>query len=1017
MYTTPINFLTLELNFVYLEKIELHGFKSFANRTTIHFPKPPNPHNHGVTAIVGPNGSGKSNIIDALRWVLGEQSSKTLRGKKGQDVIFSGSKTKGRMGMAEVSLFFNNEDKRAPVDYSEVNITRRLYRDGESEYLLNNNKARLQDIVMLLAQCHVGQKSYSIIGQGMITEIINSTPTERKQFFDEATGIKQYQIQRDKAANKLQRTQENLEQSTQILEELTPRLRLLKRQVNKLEQRKIIESELQSYQSQYYSALWHNLETERQKAAHEIQHHKKNKKELEQKLNDIQVEIKNISDGESRHEMYTQLQNDYNELIFQKNKLTQELATIKGKTNIEYSKLGKQNLSWLELKEDEIQHKKSTSQQELEQLQTDINKKQIVLNELVQSLEKLSSEFDRIETALIQAQRDDNNNFVYKKPHIKALLRSKSQFPGIIGTVNELGYVADEHARALEVAAGRYTESIVTNDEDTAKDCIKFLRQNRLGTATFLPLTQIHERRIPEHTRQYTNTNGVLGLAIDLIKFDQKYYNIFSFIFGSTLIVDHIETAKKIGIGNERMITLEGDLLEKSGVIRGGFRRYRSEFTFGSSQGINALSSQKLDELESQRLDILQKKRHVETEQNQLRIEIEIHKSKQQLLQNTIKSLAAELQNIKQEIKEQEVSPEERDEMLEKYLRRKDEIQTTIEQLDTKLQTQRIKIDEFNTEEEKKKQHLFTLQHEMQDFQLQLNSVNTSINDFTIQITRIDTKKEDLTNELLEELGDNFHSLLTSTPQEINVEIVYNHIRSLKQKLSVIGGIDPEVIDEYNEVQERFTFLETQINDLEKALGDTQRIIKELDEIIKKQFESSFKKINKAFDHFFKKLFTGGKAKLELIQEEPAPKIIIDNEGNEIALEDDDEKQTRKKKVTTGIDIMASPGNKKITNMTMMSGGEKTMTSIALIAAIISNNTSPFVFLDEVDAALDEANSQRLAEILQELATITQFIVITHNRVIMHAADVLYGVAMGQDGITQMLSLNIAQAEQMAEKE
>lgn len=1002
---------------MYLEKIELHGFKSFANRTTIHFPKPASKKHHGITAIVGPNGSGKSNIIDALRWVLGEQSTKTLRGKKGQDVIFSGSKTKGRMGMAEVTLFFNNEDKRADVEYSEIIITRRLYRDGESEYRLNNNKVRLQDIVMLLAQCHVGQKSYSIIGQGMITEIINSTPTERKQFFDEATGIKQYQIRRDQAANKLKRTRENLDQSSQIVEELTPRLRLLKRQVNKLEQRKIIEKDLREHQGKYYSALWQNLESLKQKAVDESKVFEEKKRELDKKIAEIHSELSKLSDSDSRQEVYTKLQNDYNELIFTKNKLTQELATIKGKTNVEYSKLGKQNLSWLELKEDEIQHKREASRQELEGLTQEINKLTSSLSQKNETLTKLNSEFERIETALIQAQRDDNNNFVYKKPHIKALLQNKSQFPGIISTANELGFVEEEYARALEVAAGRYTEAIVTENENTARDCIQFLRQNRLGTATFLPLTKIRGRHISDSTRNLIDVPGVFGLAVDLIDFDDKYYDVFSFIFGSTLIIDHIETAKKIGIGNERMITLEGDLLEKTGVIRGGFRRYRSEFTFSSQQRTHS-STEKIDELEARRLEILQQKRTLESEVNQIRIDIEIRKSKQQLLTNTISSLEQEAQKIKQEIQEQEVSPEQRDEMLQKYLVRKEEVRNEIEKLDETLSRQRSKIDEFNQEEEKKKQKLFALQHELQELQLQLNDINKSLNEYQIQITRIDTKKEDLTNELLEEIGDNFHSMLSSEPQEINVEAIYNHIRSLKQKLSVIGGIDPEVIDEYNEVQERYDFLSTQISDLEKALTDTQKIIKELDVIIKKQFESSFKKINKAFDHFFKKLFVGGKAKLELIHQESVTKTIIDDQGNEIELPDDTDDEgatTKKQKITTGIDIMASPGNKKITNMTMMSGGEKTMTSIALIAAIISNNSSPFVFLDEVDAALDEANSQRLADILQELCEITQFIVITHNRVVMHAADILYGVAMGQDGITQLLSLNITEAEQMAE--
>jgi len=992
---------------VYLEKIELHGFKSFAHRTTIHFPRPTKTNHHGITAIVGPNGSGKSNIIDALRWVLGEQSTKTLRGKKGLDVIFSGSKTKSRMGMAEVTLYFDNKEKVAPIDYSEIIITRRLFRDGESEYLLNNNKVRLSDIVMLLAQCHVGQKSYSIIGQGMITELINATPTERKAFFDEATGIKQYQIQRDKAANKLKRTQDNLEQSVQILEELQPRLKLLQRQVNKLEQRKLLEQDLREYQSQYYRSLWQNLHTQKQQYEHNFSTVDAQRQQKTADLEKIGEALQALSATASRQEKYTELQNAFNELIFAKNTLTQELATIKGKTNVEYSKIGKQNLSWLELKEDEIRHNLDTKHQELTQQEDGItqltSKTQLLQTELEQFKKKLQT----IEDTMVQSQKDGNQNFVYKKTHIRTLLKQKNSMPGIHGTVNELGFVEKPYARALEIAAGRYTESIVTDNENTARDGINFLRENRLGTASFLPMSKIRGRRIPHSTEKYLDMPGVIGLAYELVSFDEQYDDIFSFIFGSTIVVDKLETAKKIGIGNERMITLAGDLVEKTGVMRGGFRRYTTEFTFKSAPSAANLNDQQLEQLEQERIELLRSIQEHERNLNQSKIDTEIEKSKVQLHKNTIASLSSELQKIQTEIKEQDLSGTDKSDVLEKYIARKDEITTELEQLEEKISSQRTAINDFNAQEEQKKQELLRLQHNLQDTQLELNKLNDQCNSFKVSLAKIETRLEDLNNELLDEIGPDYPNMLSSEPIEINVEQVHDYIKKIKDKLAVIGGIDPEVIEEFNEVKERYDFLETQIADLNKAVTDTQKIIKELDAVIKEQFESSFKKINKAFNHYFGKLFNGGTAKLELLHEE----IIEDNE------QDEDAQQKRKKKISSGIEIMANPSNKKITNMNMMSGGEKTMTAISLIAAIISNNRSPFVFLDEVDAALDEANSNRLSIILKELAEITQFIVITHNRVVMHAADILYGVAMGQDGVTQMLSLNIAQAEELAEQE
>lgn len=992
---------------MYLEKIELHGFKSFANRTTIHFPKPPNKDNHGLTAIVGPNGSGKSNVIDALRWVLGEQSTKTLRGKKGKDVIFSGSQTKGRMGMAEVTLFFNNEDKSSPVDYTNIIITRRLYRDGESEYLLNKNKVRLHDIIMLLAQCNVGQKSYSIVGQGMITEIINATPTERKLFFDEATGIKQYQIQRDKAVNKVNRTEENIAQTHQILEELAPRLRLLKRQVNKLEQRKTLEAELRQNQGIYYSALWHNLTSEKQKSLDDSQKFYIEQQDLEKKLAEIQKTLEELSHQSSRQQRYTELQTAFNDLLFKKNQLTQELATVKGKTNIEYTKLGKQNLSWLELKEDEIVQKISTNKTETETLQETISQTEKNLKSEESALQNLKSEFESIDQRLIQLQKDDNNNFVNKKTHIKALLNYKEQFPGIHNTVNQLASVESSYAKALEIAAGRYTEAIVTDDEDTARECIKFLRANQLGTSTFLPLNQIKGRNIPQNAYHALDIPGVIGLAADLLDYDEKYDDIFSFIFGSTLLVDHIETAKKIGIGSLRMVTLEGDLLEQSGVIRGGYRRYRTAYTFQAKASAQHFYD-KAEELEQKRLNLLQDIKEKDLHINEIKIDLEIKRSQINLLSNTSKSLEKELSSIKEELQDQTTAPENQESIVQKYLERKEQLQKEIELLDKEISLQRQEIDLFNAQEEEAKKKVFALQQDLQNYQHKLNETNSTLQNFQLQITRIDTKLEDLVIELQEELGEGFEQFINQEISDAPLEDIHIKIRKLKSKLSIIGGIDPEVITEYEEVSERHEFLDNQITDLEKALKDTKKIIKELDEIIKTQFNESFKKINKQFNHFFTKLFPGGKAKLELLQEQ----LVSDEEYSE----DQEISPRNNKKITTGIDIIASPGNKKITNMSMMSGGEKTMTSIALISAIISNTAPPFVFLDEVDAALDEANSDKLATILEELAHFTQFIVITHNRVVMHAADILYGVAMGQDGITQLLSLNINEAEKLAQE-
>lgn len=1005
---------------MYLDKIELHGFKSFAQRTIIDFPKPKDKKTNSVTVIVGPNGSGKSNIVDALRWVMGEQSSKSLRGKSSQDVIFSGSHSKSRMGMAEVTLYFNNEDKSAPVDYTEIVITRRIYRDGESEYLLNNNKARLSDIIMLLAQCNVGQKAYGIIGQGMITEIIGSSPTERKAFFDEATGIKQYQIRRDQASNKIKRTQENIEQSTTILEELEPRLKLLTRQVKKLEQRKSLEIELKELQATYYSALLSNLETEESKTKENIAHILKDKVNLETTIQTLQQEIEKLSHTESRSHIYNELQKEYNTILVEKEKLHKTLATLKGQTSVEYSKAGKQNLSWLESKEDELNQKIKEAHETIETLTKDYDRLSASIHESEQELETVGKEFNQIDLTLAQAQQQSGESYAVAKHHIKTLLKQKNTIPGIIGTVSELGTVDPNYLLALEVAAGSHLESVVVQTDETARQCISFLKENRLGTVTFLPQNTIRPFSIYDSARNASQSHGAIGLAIDLVNFDDHYSNIFSYILRSTIIVEDIQAAQNIGIGSERMVTLEGDLIEKSGALRGGFRRYRSSMTFNQANN-NEIDSYHIEQLEEKRIQLLQRKNQIERELNQSKIEREIKKSQQQHVKNNIKALEQERDSITKEIKHSSIAPEQAPELLKQLQEEKIEAQKQLTVIEETLTKKREQIDNFNREEEEKKQHIFDLQDKKQVHQNTLNEVNNTYNTSSNQLTRIETKKEDLITELIEELGVNYNAHLSKTIDEkVNIETLHTTIQSIKQKLHMIGGIDEEVIQEYQEVKERYDFLEEQLTDLNTALTDTQHIINELDAIIKKQFSTAFKKINKEFSEHFAKLFDGGKAKLELIQmDKPEPKQIISDTGEVINIEDDIEpKQTRQKDdlQNAGIEIRVSPPKKKINNLSSLSGGEKTMTALALLSAIIINNPPPFVFLDEVDAALDEANSAKLADVLHDLSHKTQFVIISHNRVIMHAAHLLYGVAMNNDGITQLLSVDMNEAEKIAEQ-
>ncbi|MBU1148680.1 AAA family ATPase, partial [Patescibacteria group bacterium] len=370
---------------MYLQKLEIQGFKSFAHKTKLEF-------NRGVACVVGPNGSGKSNIADAVRWVLGEQSVKLLRGKKAQDVIFAGSKTKTRLGFAQVDIHLNNEDRSAPIDYSEVVISRRLYRDGESEYLINKNKVRLQDIIMLLAKANVGQRSYSVVGQGAVDKILSSTPYERKDFFDEATGVKQFQIKREEAVKKLDHTRDNLQQAEMLIQEIDPRLRSLTRQVKRLERREVIEEELQNLQKDYYGRIWQEILNEHRRLENKSQDESGQKRKVENELESIQKELDQLSRGQTRNEIFSDLQKQYNELLEQKNSLLQKKATLKGRLEIEQQKVGGHDLVYLEKRKEELASEQTKLNAELQELAGTISLKTKELEELLSKVNKMKKQ-------------------------------------------------------------------------------------------------------------------------------------------------------------------------------------------------------------------------------------------------------------------------------------------------------------------------------------------------------------------------------------------------------------------------------------------------------------------------------------------------------------------------------------------------------------------------------------------------------------------------------------------------
>ncbi|KKQ27611.1 MAG: Chromosome partition protein Smc [Candidatus Magasanikbacteria bacterium GW2011_GWC2_37_14] len=1024
---------------MYLKSLEIHGFKSFAQKAFLEFLPQAKDGRYTVTSVVGPNGAGKSNISDAIRWVMGEQSMKMLRGKKGEDIIFSGSDSKGQMGMAAVTMILDNADKRVPIDYDELVITRRFYRSGESEYLVNNNNVRLIDLQILLAKAQFGQGAYSVIGQGTIDRLLLQTPQERKDFFDEACGIKEFQIKRHQAALKLYHTKENIDQATALLNEVEPRLRTLSRQVKKLEQRQEVEIQLRECQEKYFYTLYYYNQTQLEVLQQELKVFNKEYTESNAKLLAVQEEMARLAREESRQEVFANLQKEYQEILRQKNLLESEKAVLMGKLQTEYSKAGKQNVGWLQSKinnlegevarlEKELTDAENNSQKNAEEI---LLKKKEVEEKLLEHTE-IKGKIGNLEQKMLQVKNEQSYMQYSGLKAVQAVLEERHRLGVVYGTVAQLAEVDEKYRLALDVAAGGNLSSVVVDNDGTAQKSIEYLRAQELGVATFMPLNKIRQRIVSQDINELKNRSGVHGLAVELAKFDSRFNNIFSYVLGNTLIVDNLDVAREIGIGRIRMVTLEGDVVEVSGSLKGGYRKKERarglSFSYGDSP---YLMGTDLVTLEEEILTYQKQEELVDKDYELAKTDLQSLLSGEQIAVGRLtvfgeqkQELARELSALQQELSVHNMTPEEYSENLHQVEKQKSGVEKEIKNKEKELLGVEEKMKLFNEGEEKKKQRIFALQDAMQEEQTALSKIVEKKNDKQVLVAKLETKQEDLSNEVYQEL----HTQLTALKERgtevlpvVEMELTLEKIQKLKYQLSLIGGIDEEVMAEYQETKERYGYLDSQLTDLNKALTDLESLIVELDELMKKKRDKAFKQIKKEFSRYFAILFDGGKADLvELYGESKLaedPNISIEDLNNELENEEEENAKPKNKKeqILLGVDVIACPPGKKIKNIQALSGGERTLASIALVCAILHTNPPPFVVLDEVEAALDEANTLRFTKILQELSNQSQFVVITHNRVTMHASDALYGVTMGADGISHLLSVKLTEAEKIVD--
>ncbi|MBI5530823.1 MAG: AAA family ATPase [Candidatus Doudnabacteria bacterium] len=875
---------------MYLKRLEIHGFKSFAQKTTMEFSK-------GIISIVGPNGSGKSNVADALRWVLGEQSPKIIRGKKADDVIFAGSDKKGRQGLAEVVATFDNADRRIPVDSSEVAIGRRIDRSGESEYLLNGNKVRLLDIIDLVLKSNIGTSRYTVIGQGTIDQMVLAGPGEVKNLLDEASGVKTYYIKREKTLKRLEQTAQNLMRAEDLMAEIEPRLKSLRRQAKKMEARSEIEQELKIYQREFFGKTFWQLKVSLDEILKQLEEVGSKKHELEEQSGALRREVESLeAGGQNGSREFNHIQEELNKLLSQKNKLLEDLSLVRGK----------------------MQSQKTAVAGDASTLQVEVHSKQRKIEEINAKIEATSKEKEILE-----------QNFVGQFKILEDVNKKLNELSQKLSNPAQIDWAfVDRELKALETV--------------------------------------------------WTQFYGQLQHGGDLEQLKQK----------GQLVAENFEKFK---------------LATKSAVI-------------DPHLGLLAVK-QELDNLLKEKEDLSGKVNAAQLDMGKSKISLDF-------LERELTAAKQEKLHLDLELKKaQSSSP---DEFWQDLLAEEDRIKKLVEALGQEvLKTETILKNQYQKEDDRQK-NLRKLEGQYRDFQDGLSKVKDRESAISIEKAKYDTQMEVLAEEVRRILGPAELEVMGQQAPTDSTPDLEAKIMRLKNQLETIGGMDELTLKEYQETESRFTNLSTQVADLKQGMNDLRQIIDELDTHIKQKFGEAFHKINEKFEFYFRVLFNGGRAYLSILktdeEEKQAAEAMTEEErvdaSEELAGLRPEEKVVQKYEKgpsnIVGIDIKATPPGKKLASIQALSGGERAMTSIALLCSLLACFPSPFVVLDEVDAALDDANTIRFGQILGTLAHQTQFVTITHNRETMAQANILYGVTMGDDGVSKLLSVKLDQAKAFA---
>lgn len=1186
------------------KKLEIYGFKSFADKLEVKFES-------GVTGIVGPNGCGKSNVADSIRWVMGEQSAKSMRGSSMQDVIFNGTDTRKPQSFSEVSLYFDNTEKIFPLDYDEVVLTRKLYRSGESEYAINKNPCRLKDIVDTLRDSGLGKDSYCVIGQGKIDALLSAKPEERRSVFEEAAGISKFKSRKIEAERKLERTRDNLTRLCDIISELERQLGPLAKQSENakkfLEYRdKLKELELNIYVYQYDSAsvnkatIRERLEAideelslktaEFEKAVEAFNESSQKIRELDRTIEQLRDELLNLTVGlekksgeakliqekignynQTADKLKTDIEQDeilsknLEEALKEKQKqletlehVIEELSRQTEKINAEYLEIAdrilagekmaeehegeiytaldklsdvKSNLSSIKTEKQALTDKKQeildrqaevaskivgfeaelkTHRDNLSKIQAEIDDKKLKQQELsdkaqdyldknndyIKQLDDMKVDYHtKLSRArVLQEMQEENEGFIVSVKRLLEQAKTNSTLGGmIVGVVAKLMKVPEKLETAIEMALGASVQNIVTKNEDDAKYIVNYLKQNRFGRATFLPIASVKERSVPDYVRAKLNAKGVLGVANELISYDKKLEPIFKHLLGGTVIVDNLDNAVSLARATSyavKIVTLDGDIINPQGSITGGSKKEATTNLIGRQREIEDLTKA----LEVQKNDVKellekQQKLKATIEDNNsklIKLNESLHESEVALVKETdeiyrIEDSVSELEKEKRQLdfsfdtildrldmletalakafsEEQEMN-DKKDEANEnkkkessrfdKLRKQRESLYDTLTELKVKMASSISEQASLSGDKERMENSLAESNYRLRENKLELqktltlvSELNKSLEEMTeesaykgnmqelqtvrdklanldvyktqlqfdmntadekkmamsaeiqrandkktkeeMNLAKIDTDIETMQERVWEEYNMTYATAVEYKLTDFDLSAGMAEAGKIKKQISALGYVNVGAIEELKEVTARYDDMATQRDDLKTAEADLLKIIKELTTEMETRFKTQFDQINVNFQKTFKELFGGGRAELKLEEEDNL--------------------------LECGINIIAEPPGKKLQSITLLSGGERALTAVAILFAILKLRPMPFCVLDEIEAALDDANVERFAKYLKNFSKDTQFIVITHRKPTMELADSLYGVTMEEKGVSKIVSVKLSDA-------